>query len=57
MSCLLSQNFMSTAFIDNEPAETQGVGLKVVFRERNRSKEIQNDAFTLYSPKKAETFD
>ena len=47
---------MATAFIDNTPAVTSGVGHGFTFRSRNREKEIQQQAFSTYSPSKANTF-
>jgi hypothetical protein len=48
---------LSEAFIDNTPAENSGVGPKLTFRDRDRSKEIQPQAFSMFSPSKVATFD
>jgi hypothetical protein len=47
---------MATAYIDNTPAENSGVGPKFTFRERDREKEIQQQAFSTFSPSKVNTF-
>ena len=43
--------------IDDTPAEQAGVGLPYTFRDRNKSKEIQHLAFTIYQPSHVTTFD
>ena len=43
--------------IDSTPAEKGGVGLQYTFRDRDKSKEIQHKAFSMYSPSRIKTFD
>ena len=43
--------------IDDAPAENAGTGLPYSFRDRNKSKEIQQKVFTTFQPSKMETFD
>ena len=50
-------SFLAEAYIDNAPSDKQGTGFAVTFRERNKQKEIQNQAFSTYSPVKPDTFD
>ena len=42
--------------IDAAPAESKGTGPGFTFRERERSKEIQLQAFSMFSPSKVSTF-
>lgn len=39
--------------IDTSPAEKAGVGSYTSFRDRDKSKEIQHEAFSTFSPSKA----
>ena len=43
--------------IDDTPTETAGVGIPYSFRDRNKSKEIQHEAFTTFQPSHISTFD
>ena len=50
-------SFMATPMIDNAPAESGGAGQRFEFRRREKSKEIQKQVFTHYSPSHIQTFD